>query len=291
MIKRMFQSLIILSLFLTGCSISSGPLIFDDEEDEEIIEPSEEQKNILLLEEAMHNTESNMVENFWFRAHIANNIEKRRNTHMTVDGIVMRPDGYYMKNTLVTEPYEYYRWGDDVYIRQNDNWFRGREPELPFDIFYGFDQWKDLADEAIATRTDTVLDVPTIVYELELTGEEMLQVDPSYFEDILDDDNEQLDNVLDLTEVHVSFYIGDETEQMEGREVLPIVYKLAVNISMPIPDAGYMEQDIEHFIFRVNSDSTEMTEREEIEEYIIEIDDAQDMMDEEEEEQEEELIK
>lgn len=283
MIKNMCRILVLLVIFLSGCSLSSGPLTFDDEAEEEVNVPSEEQKNILKLDEAIDNTESDMVENFWFRAHIANDIEKRRNTHMTVDGIVMRPHGYYMKNTLVTEPYEYYRWDDHIYIRQNDNWFRGREPEHPFDIFYGFDRWREMVDQAEATHTDTVLDVPTIVYEMDLTGEELLQVDPSYFEHILDEDNKQLDKVLDHTEVRVSFYVGDETEQMEGRDVLPIVYKLAVNISMPIPDAGYMEQDIEHFIFRVNSESTEMTDREEIEQYIIEIDDAQDLMDEEEE--------
>src|SRR5690625_3784516 len=154
-----------MTLFLlTACTLPSGENVFVHVEEE----ASTVSSSSVSLEEAIAHTESDLLERFWFRAHVANNIEKRRITHMTTNGIVVRPDGYYMNNSFITKPYEYYRLDDDVYIRNNNNWFRGREPSLPFDPFYGFDVWKPVLNKATVIREDDVLSIPVHVHEIEL---------------------------------------------------------------------------------------------------------------------------
>lgn len=281
--KRIVLIYLTAILMLVGCSVSSGPKQFDNELTSETNTAlPEKATEIIPLKEAIDHTQSDLVKQFWFRAHIANNIEKRRNTHMTVNGIVKRPHGYYMRNTLVTQPYEYYRWNDQTFIRQNNNWFRGREPELPFDIFYGFHKWEPLLGRSEVIRADDVLGIPTIVHQIELNGIELLDLDDSFAHYLPTDEQTQLTNVLDNTNVQALFYVGDITQSTDDREVLPIIYKSQIFIQMPVPDAGYMEQEVQHFIFRVNLDNIEMTSIDEIERYVIEIDDAQTMMEQEE---------
>lgn len=268
-----------LSLFLSGCTVKSGLNVFDSAV-ETSLAVIDEERQLVSLADAITHTQSDLVEKFWFRAHIANNIEKRRTTYMTVNGIVIRPHGYYMHNRLVAQPFEYYRWDDQVYVRQNENWFRGREPSLPFDVFYGFDYWLDYAEQATLIGEDEVLSVPTFVYELELSGDEWLTMDVPMFHD-LKVEMEKIKPLLAETKVRVLFYVGQEERSTEQKEILPIIYKYQTWIQMPIPGAGYMEQEVQHFIFRVNEDNVEMNTVEELEKYVIEIDDMLEMMEEE----------
>lgn len=266
-------------LLLSGCTLESGLNVFDSAVETSLATVEEDQE-VVSLAEAMEHTQSDLVDKFWFRAHVANNIEKRRTTYMTVNGIVVRPHGYYMHNRLVAQPFEYYRWDDNIYVRQNQNWFRGREASLPFDIFYGFEHWQPYLERATLLGEDEVLSVPTFVYEIELTGEEMLNMDVPMFAD-LKEDTEKIKPLLNETKVRVLFYVGQADKSTEQREVLPIIYKYQTWIQMPIPGAGYMEQEVQHFIFRVNEDNVEMNSLEEIEKYVIEIDEVLEMMEEE----------
>lgn len=276
-----------LLLVLTACTIPSGENVFTDEAEEEqtAIEKSE-----VTLEEAIENTASDLLERFWFRAHVANNIEKRRITHMTTNGIVIRPDGYYMNNSFITKPYEYYRLGDRVYVRNNENWFRGREPNVPFDPFYGFDAWLPVADRATLLREDDVLSIPTVVYEIELTGDEFLQLHPDGFEQ-LPEEMKTMKPLLDETNVRTLFYVGQTEKGTDDLHILPVIYKYETWIQMPVPGAGYMEQEIQHFIFRVNEESVEMPDVDEIERYLIDIDESKEEMENQLEQMEKEVEK
>lgn len=257
-------------LVLSGCTVKSGPKVFDTAE-ETGFAPVDEEKEAVSLLEAIQHTQSDLVEKFWFRAHIANNIEKRRTTYMTVNGIVIRPHGYYMHNRLVAQPFEYYRWDDQVYIRHEEEWYPGREPSLPFDVFYGFQFWEPYVEKARLVGEDEVLSIPTHVYEIELNGRELLDMDVPMFGD-LKRDMEKIEALIEETRVRVLFYVGQVEKSNEQREILPIIYKYQTWIQMPIPGAGFMEQEVQHFIFRVNEDNVEMNSVEEIEKYLVDYD-------------------
>lgn len=269
----LFLSLIFL---LSGCTtLLSAENVFEndlnntEQEDQQI-------SSSVTLEEAITNTQSDLVENFWFRAHIANNIDNRKNTHMTLDGIMIKPYGYYMRNSLLAEPYEYYRWEDQAYMRHTGNWFRGHEPSLPFDTSYGYDYWKPVLNKANIIATDTVLSIPTTVHEINLTGAEFAQLDRPFLEAQEGSNSSNIAAVLDLTKIRVLFYVGDVAQSTEDREILPIIYKYQTFIQMPIPGAGYMNQEVQHFIFRVNDDRSYLPDVEEIEKFLIEIADIDD---------------
>lgn len=273
----LFVSLFLLgSLLLSGCTLQSGLNVFDSAVETGFAVVDEE-KDVVPLLEAIQQTQSDLVKKFWFRAHIANNIEKRRTTYMTVNGIVIRPHGYYMHNRLVAQPFEYYRWDDQVYVRHEEQWYPGREPSLPFDVFYGFDYWETYVDKAQLIGEDEVLSIPTHVYELQLSGRELLDMDVPMFRD-LKSDIEKIKALVDETKVRVLFYVGQASESNEQRDILPIIYKYQTWIQMPIPGAGYMEQEVQHFIFRVNEDNVEMNSVEEIEKYLIDYDEMMKMM-------------
>lgn len=263
-------------LFIAGCNtLPSGENVFDSSSDEK---ETFTEKPSLTLEEAIENTESDLLERFWFRAHIANNIEKRRITHMTINGIVVRPHGYYMINTLMTKQYEYYRWDDEVFIRHEQNWFRAREPELAFDPFYGFSEWKRYLQRAQLVRQDNVLGIPTYVYEIQLTGKELLDNHPSFFAPLKTDELEKITPILEQSTIKVFFYVGDVDNEQFQNKVLPVIYKFQAIIQMPVAGAGYMEQEVQYFIFRVNDESVELTPKEEIEKYVIDMDEYQSMI-------------
>jgi len=291
MIKLAVMPIVVVCSFLllSACTLPSGENVFDDERQEQGQDREEvdlnESDDSISLETAINRTQSDLLERFWFRAHIANNIEKRRNTHMTLNGIVERPHGYYMHNSLLTERYEYYRWDDQTYIRQNSNWFRGREPQLPFDIFYGFDEWGDYVDDAEVIGEDDVLGIPTHVHEMELSGTELLEIDSPTLNELIDVDSENLSSILEDTTLRVLFYVGDVAKSTDNQLVLPIIYKYQTWIQMPIPGAGYMEQEVQYFIFRVNDEQAELIDVDEIEKYLIEIDDTIDELEEELEEE------
>lgn len=278
--KKIIIPFVMAILAISGCTVASESKEFENiYKDDTNKVGLNEVKTVVPLEEAIIKTQSNLVKQYWFRSHIANNIEKRRSTYMTLDGVVINPDGYYMRNTLVTQPFDFYQWNNHTYIRQNDNWFHGRTKEVPFETTFNFDSWMPLLNRSEIVRVDDVLGVPTIVHQIELTGDELLELEHPFAKSFPSKRASGLSNILKNTNVQVLFYIGDISKSTSEREILPIIYKHQVWIQMPIPDAGYMEQEIQHFLFRVNSENIEMLSVEDIERYVINIEDARELMD------------
>ncbi|MFA9559340.1 hypothetical protein ACERII_18670 [Evansella sp. AB-rgal1] len=280
-----------LALFvgLAGCStLPSAENVFEN--NDTAIEANEVQATVSLVD-AIDYTQSDLLDRYWFRAYVANNIEKRRITHRSANGIVVQPEGYYMNNTFITRPYEYFQTDGQSYVRNNKNWFRGREPIVSFDPFYGFEEWSPFFDRSEIIGEDLVLSVPTAVHQIELTGRELSELDSPLIEQLTGREIDRLTPILDQTRIRVLFYIGQPEKSTGDMNVLPIIYKYQTWIQMPIPGAGYMEQEIQHFLFRVNEEVVRLPDVDQIERYVIEIDrqEQEDQMKEELEQMEEDI--
>ena len=274
--------------FLSGCVIESAERSFENGGEDTFAPLAHE--DYISLEEAIAYTDSDLLEQFWFRAYVANNIEKRRITHMTNNGIVDREnESYYAVNSFVTRPYDYFRDPDHVFLRRAGNWFDGREPVVPYDIFYGFEEWGDALDDAEVVGMGEVLSIPTFVHELTLSGEELFGLGADTLQELSGPEADRLAPILDNTDVTVHFYVGDETQSTDETEILPVIYKYEIFIDMPVPGAGFMEQEMQYFLFRVNDPGIDMVEADEIAPFVIEIDRVREDM-EEQFEQEQELL-
>lgn len=280
---------LVLLLVVTGCTtLPSADNVFENNYPVDI-DSNKEVEASVSLEEAIAYTESDMLKRYWFRAYVASNIEKRRVTHMTRNGIVVQPHGFYMNNSFITKPYDYYQWDNESYIRMNNNWFRGREQEVPFEPTFGFGEWQPLLGQAEIIGEDTVLSIPTTVHQIELSGQELIELESPLLQGLSENIGDELAPLLEQTNIRVLFYVGQPEKSTDDIDVLPVIYKFQTWIQMPIPGAGYMEQEIQHFIFRVNEESVEMIDVEQIERFLIEIDTSNEQMEEELEQLEENI--
>lgn len=281
--------ILMISLLLSGCFVlESGDKTFDSEHEE--IETGLPHEEYIPLIKAVENTQSDLLEQFWFRAFVANDIEKRRITHMTHNGIIDREEErYYAVNSFATRSYDYFRDPDNVFLRRSSNWFEGREPVVPFGIFDGFEEWGPYLEDAEVVGTDEVLGIPVFVHEITLSGSELMDLNPETLQMLTGQRGTRLEPILNNTSVTVQFRVGDDTQASDDLDILPVIYQYNTWIDMPIPGAGYMEQEIQYFLFRVNDPGIDMVNADEIAPFVIETDQIREEMEEQYEEEQERL--
>lgn len=132
-----------------------------------------------LLREAIEtmNT-SELAERFWFTGYIRNSLQKHLVTSM-FDGVMSRPkEAFIVNGRIAAQPFQYYGYGDERYIKKNDRWrllFDDEPPPLPFDPFAGFSDWLPLLEEAVQRPDETILGRPSHVIEVRISAKDWVE--------------------------------------------------------------------------------------------------------------------
>ncbi|MCF6092582.1 hypothetical protein L1765_01060 [Microaerobacter geothermalis] len=258
-------------IFFSGCSYESGPKTFDDAVEKIPGQPMANGKE--LLGKAIAAMESKETVKFWYTGYVANNIQKRRTTSM-YDGVVIRPNGYLVNARMAGQPFRYYRWDDKVYLKLGNTWYPAEEPYLPMDPFKGFSFWEYYIDQAVQLPDAEVLGEKTRVVRLELKGKQLYDLAVQFLEDhtyFPIEDTEDLRDTLDRTTVTTTFWISKETYRI-------VQYQTRINL--PIPGAGYMDQEIFFRLYRFNDSGIKMASPEDIEKYAFKPDEMESKSDE-----------
>lgn len=295
--------LLTIFLLLSGCTYPSDALLFPHDTTVAIDGQTPEQNPAAMLKIALAtNNHAKNAERFWYTGWIANNIEKRRVTSM-YSGAMIRPHGYILDGRLAGVPFRYYRWDDHLYIwTEKNDWSAVQEEMEPFDPFYGFTWWEPYVEQAVQLPNEKVLSKDSLVYQITLNGKEWITNGSNpIFEQLQRTFDQRLDlqKILEQTRVEMKIWIGDETYTKEevaalakdkGADLNQLEQWIQANyfiwdeeaqvyrqhlinqyqtlIQMPIPAAGYMDQEIFFRFYKYDDPGIEIAAPEEIQRYI-----------------------
>jgi hypothetical protein len=210
-----------------------------------------------LVEQAVKTTnESKETQNFWFTGYIKNSIQNRTTTSM-FDGVAMRPqDAYNVYGRIAAGPYQYYHYGDSNFIKRDGIWYPAESTDHPpFDPFGGFTDWLPLLEDAKKLPDQSVLSHLSDVVEVRISAKEWMEQSASPLfaeyrtaleaaEEVETTDAlETLNHLLDNTVVKMTLWIGKKDK---------IIYQYSTWIVMPLPGAGYFDQETFFRFYRYN---------------------------------------
>lgn len=259
-------------LLLTGCTIPSSKTVFSLTEQQAPNVATLDARS--LLQEAVKMTTEGHPDDkkrsnseFWYNGYIRNSIGDRKTTSM-YEGILIRPSQAYLVNgRMAGIPFSYYRWEDHYYLKKGDVWFRASKDQvLPYDPFNGFLDWLPLMENAQKLPDDAVLNIPTDVIEVKISGKEWVEKSTSpLFQELKEriTADPSLAHVLDNSVVKTTIWIGKKHRY---------IYQYRTWIIMPLPGGGYVDQEV-YFRFYKFGDSgirDRVKEPQEVEKWVIE---------------------
>lgn len=223
-----------------------------------------------LLEQALHTMENDeKAQSYWFNGHILNSIQNRTITSM-YQGVALRnEDAYFVNGRIAAQPYTYYSYGDQRFMRRGSIWYRLGDEELtPYEPFSGFSDWLPLLKDAKQLPNSEILSNPTHVVEVRISALEWAEHSPHpLFDDLkqelLDADEDMLEHLLDNTVVKMTLWIGIEDHY---------IYQYNTWIVMPLPGAGYFDQETNFRFYRYHDPSipTHISDPEQVERWVLE---------------------
>ncbi|WP_134699947.1 hypothetical protein [Ammoniphilus sp. YIM 78166] len=258
-------------LLLTGCTIPSSKTVFSLTEQQNPNVTTMDARG--LLQEAVkmttegHPGDKKRSNEFWYNGYIRNSIGDRKTTSM-YEGILIRPSQAYLVNgRMAGIPFSYYRWEDHYYLKKGDVWFRASKDQvLPYDPFNGFLDWLPLMDNAQKLPDDAVLNTPTDVIEVRISGKEWVEKSTSpLFEELKEKiaTDPSLAHVLDNSVVKTTIWIGKEDRY---------IYQYRTWIVMPLPGGGYVDQEVYFRFYKFGDPGIpdRVKQPEEVEKWVVE---------------------
>lgn len=261
MIGRKFILIFLLFIVLTACTISSDEKTFPKPEPTKETMPIDQQRAKKLILQSVETTTTNKTLRFSFEGYIANNIQKRRITNM-YKGVFIGPDVLFVDASLMAQPYKYLQYKNKTYYFNEDKWWRGMETIEPVNPMKGFTDWIPYLDHAVQLQEEEILNEPCIPIQIKLRGDEWIQKGTNaYLQEIQQTlkNRQDVDTILKNTEVTTTIWISKENH---------LLYQYKTRIKLPIPSAGYMEQDIYFRFIKYNDPGIEAPNIEEIEKFI-----------------------
>ncbi len=296
---------IVWTLVITGCTYPSGEKVFHQIDSEVKAEDGDDAYQ--FLKTALETTQqAEIAEKFWYSGWVANDVQKRR-TNSMYDGVVVRPHGYLVNARVAANPYRYYKWDDQYYLHTaHSGWVKLDEEQVPFDPLEGFTWWEPVLQDAIRLPDGEVLSKKTRVYQVMLKGNEWLRLDNPQFNRLQDTiaQTPGMDQILENTTVKMTLWIGDEEytadqvrdwaarkgvdtdngaewkkwaeqngfirDEEEDLYRLHLIYQYETWINMPVPGAGYMDQQIFFRFYKYDDPGIKMRTPEEMEQYVQE---------------------
>lgn len=251
----------LLFIVLTACTNPSGEKTFPKPEPTEEKMPIDHQfaKNLIL--QSVETTHANKSIRFSFEGYVANNIQRRRVTNM-YKGVFIGPDVLYVDASLMTQPYKYLQYKNNSYYYNQEKWWRGNQNIESLNPMKGFTDWIPYLDHAVQLKQDKILSEPCIPIQIKLRGDEWIQKGTNtYLQEIQKTvkNKHDLDTLLKNTEVTTTIWISKKEH---------LLYQYKTTIKLPVPSAGYMEQEIYFRFIKYNDPGIKAPKIEEIEKSI-----------------------
>ncbi|WP_139491586.1 hypothetical protein [Brevibacillus dissolubilis] len=259
-----------LATLLGGCTYESGPKLFasDTKEAQEVTSPEEnlqpaapgEAKEALIKAIKDHKTNPKH-QKFWYDGYVKNTILSRTTTSM-FNGVVVNPDGYLVNGRIATQDYQYYRNKDKRYVRKGDYWITAKEEPLELDVTRGFEDWLPFLDQASVLPEEKVIGTICTPYQIKISGTDWLANSTSpLFEPLRQElaGRSDLQSILKETTVKMTFWIGTDG----------LIHQYQTWIIVPIPGAGYMDQEVNFRMFKFTDESIALPDVAEVEKYLL----------------------
>ncbi len=267
--NKWFLLALLLSLALvTGCTYHSDVKEFaaPDTETAPVEQPVPQDKSAVeALKTALEKGRSDKeAQKFWYSGYVKNTILSRATTSM-FDGIVVNPDGYLVNGRIAAQPYQYYRNGDKTYLRVGDYWITAKEPPLPLDVLKGFDDWLPYLDSAVQLEEDKVIGKMCTPFQIKISGEEWLKKSGSELfaplqKELADTGRKDLEALLAQSTIKMTFWVGNDDQ---------LLHQYQTWIIIPLPAAGYMDQEVKFTMFKYNDPGIKLNSLEEVEKYLL----------------------
>jgi len=260
MVKKLFPILLLVFL-LNACTLPSGEKTFPKKESVKEEKALDTDSAKTLLMQCIESIRANPELRFSFEGYIANNIQKRRITNM-YKGVVIGPDQFYAEASLLAQPYKYLQYKNQTYYFNKDKWWRGKENVLVLHPLDGLMEWMPYLDHVVQLKEENILSAPCIPVQITIRGDEWIKKGTNpYFQEIKKsmENHPELDSLLKNTDVTTTLWINKENH-------LPYQYKTI--IKLPVPSAGYIEQEIFFRFIKYNDPGIKVPDIKEIEKSI-----------------------
>ena len=252
---------------LSGCTYESGTKQFANELTPEKSEQAvaQTESGVEWFKASLKNAETNPdAQKFWYNGYIKNTILSRQTNGM-FDGVVVKPEGYLVNASIATQKYQYLVRGDKRYIRASDNWLEAKDNPLPINVMQGYEDWLPFLDKAVQLEDEKVLGTMCVPFQIKISGEEWLAKSKS---DLFAPFKQELANRSDLQQilkhstVKMTFWIGKDPKDR-------LLHQYQTWIILPIPGAGYMDQEVIYRFFKYNDPGIQLTDLKEVEKYLL----------------------
>lgn len=261
MIGRKLIVPFLLFFVLTACTIPSDEKTLPKSDEPKETMPIDNQRAKELILQSVETTTANKSVCFSFEGYIANNIQKRRITNM-YKGVFIGPDTLYVEASLMAQPYKYLQYKDKNYYFNEDKWWEGTKEIQSLNPFTGFTDWIPYLDHAVQLKEEKILSAPCIPIQIKVRGDEWIHRGTNpYLQEIQKSLNnrEDLETILKNTEVTTTIWINKNDH---------LLYQYQTRIKLPVPSAGYVEQEIFFRFIKYNDPGIKAPTIEEIEKSI-----------------------
>ncbi|MGE5703643.1 MAG: hypothetical protein ACM32O_14050 [Clostridia bacterium] len=274
---RVAPALLTVALLLGGCTYPSAEKEFATN----VTKPEQELPAAgpvaaERLKQAIEKAETHPdAQKFWYTGYVRNTILSRTTTSM-FDGVVVKPDGYLVNARIAAKPYQYYRSKDKTYLRNGDYWITAQDQQLPFDVWKGYDDWLPFLDKAVQLPDEEIMGKLCTPYQIKISGEEWLKNSNSDLFASLKKEIEGRADIQDLLKqstIKMTVWISNEEKPQPGVEKKKddsnLIFQYHTWIIIPLPGAGYMDQDVKYTFFKYNDPGIKLPALEEVEKYLL----------------------
>jgi hypothetical protein len=251
MIKKaaVILSVLILLTMMPGCSVPSAPLDFDQPEAEATISDAS-----VAFREAADFTRAE-GRKFWFSGWVVTRIADQKTTSM-YDGIAMS-EQLLVNAKVFGLPYHYYRNGKDTLLYQDGRWQHTDKASAPQNPLGNLDLLADLVRGLPANRLndEIIVGQPTTVLEFQVPAANLEEALSS-----LGFSAEDLKNArIDQAGMKLTVWIGEKQ---------PFLYQYESLVTLPVPGAGALEQEVFFRFWDYNNERIQPQEFERIEQQL-----------------------
>ncbi|PKM42458.1 MAG: hypothetical protein CVV03_09870 [Firmicutes bacterium HGW-Firmicutes-8] len=249
-------TLVAISVLLSGCAIKSGPREFAKPEVTRV-EPAAEAAEKLGL---AFDTTARDGKKFWFTGWAATKVQKRNIGFYIPSGTYDRDHGYTMDTRILGQPLRYYRWGNDVYVSEEDKWRKAAPTSAPLEPFIDFSSLKPFTGKAVGLPAADVLGAKCDVYEITLDAADAVKAAKSMGLKLAAD-NKASKPYIDRMTMRMTLWIGQNDN---------LIYQYKTQTIMPVPNAGSMYQEVFFKFWKYNNSSINLeSPQKKIEPYLI----------------------
>lgn len=247
--------LISTTIFVSGCTLKSGPKTFDPRMKSETVYAPEAPE---VLAKAFKTTTTE-GKKFYFSGWAGTKIQKRSNGYY-VTGSMDREKGFTLDARIFGQPYRYYRWKDKVYISEGEKWREIDPSEVPLEPFVNFEKLQPLAGKAVRAGDEDILGKICSQYIITVDSAEAVQLAKNMGLSLSEGNQDLSSPYFNRLRMKIFIWVGQDDH---------MIYKFMTQTNMPVPGAGSFYQEVSFKFWKYNNPGLNHPGPQKIEPYLI----------------------